>query len=261
MPLVFGISQHREAGQVEGLQGGHVRQPRGRERSIHRLLDQIAFFVLQSPQMLNPAILIKNVFHNIISPGPRNDLLRRRSPSTARLPIAGIGNLGVLLIAPIQGLIAVQQKGGQRRVLVKGVGVIHSDLPLAVGILQQAQDLLAVMDKYRRGGIAPFRVSGFREARVALFQAGGKQFGFSLCGIGAWQSEDAQQEGQQQGKAFHGDSSLSGIWEFIHRTIGKVKILQRGWGNLALLPEKISAEVSLKGAASSKTPLALAHGS
>jgi len=58
-----------------------------------------------------------------------------------------------------------------------------------------------------------------------------------------------------------GDSSLSEILEFIHRTIGKVKILQRGWGNLALLPEKISAEVSLKGAASSKTPLALAHGS
>ena len=58
-----------------------------------------------------------------------------------------------------------------------------------------------------------------------------------------------------------GDSSLSEIWEFIHRTIGKVKILQRGWGNLALLPEKISAEVPLKRAASSKTPLALAHGS
>jgi len=58
-----------------------------------------------------------------------------------------------------------------------------------------------------------------------------------------------------------GDSSLSEIWEFIHRTMEKEEILQRGWGNLALLPEKISAEVSLKGAASSKTPLALAHGS
>ena len=203
-PLVFGISQHREAGQVEGLQGGHIRQPRGRERRIHRLLDQIAFFVLQSPQMLDPAILIKNIFHNIFFPGPGNELFRRGSPNAARLPVAGIGGLGVLRIAPVKGLIAVQQERRQFFGLVKGVGVIHGDLPLAVGILQQAQNLLAVMDKYRRSGVAPFRVGGFREVRVALPQTGGKQFGFSLCGAGAWQSEDAQQEGQQQGKAFHG---------------------------------------------------------
>ena len=60
------------------------------------------------------------------------------------------------------------------------------------------------MDENRSSGIPPLVIGRFLKAGITLVQAGGKQFGFSLCGAGAWQSEDAQQEGQQQGKAFHG---------------------------------------------------------
>ena len=194
--LVLGIPHHREAGQVKSLQGSHVRQPRGRERTIHRLLDQIAFFVLQSPQMLDPAILIKNIFHNIFFPGPGNELFRRGSPNAACLPIAGIGGLRVLLIAPIKSLIAVQQERGQRRVLVKGVRVIHGDLPLAIGLLHQAEDFPAVMDENRSGGISPLVIGRFLKAGISLVQAGGQFVFAALRKAGRRQEQGAQQKGK-----------------------------------------------------------------